>query len=87
MLMKIHLLFVCLYIYDNRPWSLTFSYGRALQQSCLKAWNGQDSNIPAAQKVLFDRAQANSLANLGKYSGGVGGEGSNTSTFVKGYVY
>ena len=22
----------------KKPWSLTFSYGRALQQSCLKAW-------------------------------------------------
>mmetsp|Transcript_3968 Transcript_3968/g.5504 ORF Transcript_3968/g.5504 Transcript_3968/m.5504 type:complete len:360 (+) Transcript_3968:45-1124(+) len=70
-----------------RPWSLTFSYGRALQQSCLKAWKGVDANIPAAQAVLLARAQANSLANLGKYSGGAGGEGANASTFVKGYVY
>ena len=70
-----------------RPWSLTFSYGRALQQSCLKAWLGQDANIPAAQAVLLARAHANSLANLGKYTGGAGGEGANASTFVKGYVY
>ena len=70
-----------------RPWSLTFSYGRALQQSTLKAWKGQDANIPAAQQVLLARAQANSLANLGKYTGGAGGEGANASTFVKGYVY
>lgn len=70
-----------------RPWSLTFSYGRALQQSCLKAWKGEDANVPAAQQVLLARAQANSLANLGKYEGGVGGDGANTSTFVKGYVY
>jgi fructose-bisphosphate aldolase class I len=70
-----------------RPWSLTFSYGRALQQSCLKAWKGEDSNIAAAQGVLLARAQANSLANLGKYEGGVGGEGANASTYVKGYVY
>lgn len=70
-----------------KPWSLTFSYGRALQQSCLKAWKGEDANIPAAQAALLTRAQANSLANLGKYEGGFGGEGSNTSTFVKGYVY
>ena len=70
-----------------RPWSLTFSYGRALQQSCLQAWKGEDANIPAAQQVLLVRAQANSLANLGKYEGGAGGEGANTSTFVKGYVY
>ncbi len=70
-----------------KPWSLTFSYGRALQQSTLKAWKGEDANIPAAQAVLIARAEANSLANLGKYQGGVGAEGSNASTFVKGYVY
>jgi fructose-bisphosphate aldolase, class I len=70
-----------------RPWSLTFSYGRALQQSCLKAWMGQDANVPAAQEVLLARARANSLANLGKYEGGVGGAAASASTFVKGYVY
>lgn len=70
-----------------RPWSLTFSYGRALQQSCLKAWKGVDANIPAAQEALLGRAQANSLANLGKYNGGIGGEGSTASAYVKGYVY
>lgn len=70
-----------------RPWSLTFSYGRALQQSCLRAWMGNDDNIEAAQNVLMGRARANGLANLGQYNGGAGGEGANTSTFVKGYVY
>lgn len=70
-----------------KPWSLTFSYGRALQQSCLKAWRGADENIPAAQGVLTVRAQANSLANLGQYAGGAGGDAATTSTFVKGYVY
>jgi len=70
-----------------RPWSLTFSYGRALQQSCLRAWKGVDENVPAAQEVLKARARANGLANLGQYTGGVGGEGANTSTFVKNYTY
>ena len=70
-----------------KPWALTFSYGRALQQSCLKAWKGEDANVPAAQAVLLERAKANSLASLGQYGGGAGGEASNTSTFVKGYVY
>jgi len=70
-----------------KPWALTFSYGRALQQSCLKAWKGQDANIAAAQNALLGRAQANSLAAQGRYSGGIGGEGSTASTFVKGYVY
>jgi fructose-bisphosphate aldolase class I len=70
-----------------RPWALTFSYGRALQQSCLKAWQGKDANIPAAQAVLLERAKANSLACQGLYTGGAGGDAANTSTFVKGYVY
>lgn len=70
-----------------RPWALTFSYGRALQQSCLKAWRGKDENVEAAQKVLFERAQANSLASVGNYTGGAGGEAANASAFVKGYVY
>lgn len=70
-----------------RPWSLTFSYGRALQQSTLKAWQGADENVPAAQAALLERARANSLANLGKYSGGAGGESANASAYVKGYVY
>lgn len=58
-----------------------------LQQSTLKAWLGADENVPAAQAVLLARAQANSLANLGQYTGGVGGAGASESTFVKGYVY
>lgn len=70
-----------------KPWALTFSYGRALQQSCLKAWRGEDANVPAAQAVLLARARANGQAAQGLYSGGAGGEGANASTFVKGYVY
>jgi len=70
-----------------KPWSLTFSYGRALQQSTLKAWKGKKENVAAAQEVLLLRARANSLANLGRYEGGFGGEGSTTSSFVKGYTY
>merc|ERR1719201_2505320 len=57
----------------QRPWSLTFSYGRALQQSVLKAWKGSDANIAAAQKELMIRSKANSEANLGTYKGGAGG--------------
>ena len=52
-----------------KPWSLTFSFGRALQQSCLTAWKGKDENVKAAQEVLMIRCKANSLANLGKYQG------------------
>merc|ERR1719498_368402 len=51
----------------SKPWTLTFSYGRALQATCLKTWGGKPENKEAAQKVLMERAQANSLAQLGKY--------------------
>jgi len=68
------------------PWSLTFSYGRALQQSTLKVWGGKKENIPAAQKQLLARAQANSEANLGKYVAGSQPSADET-LFVKGYKY
>lgn len=71
-----------------RPWSLTFSYGRALQQSCLKAWRGDDANIAEAQRVLLVRAKANSEACRGIYQGAAGGTGAgNESLHVKNYVY
>jgi fructose-bisphosphate aldolase class I len=68
------------------PWSVTFSYGRALQQSTLKAWGGKEENIPAAQKALLARAQANSEAALGKYVAGSQPSADGT-LFVKGYKY
>lgn len=72
----------------KKPWSLTFSYGRALQQSCLKVWQGKPENEQAAQKELIVRAKANSLANLGKYDGeAAGGALAAASTFVANYTY
>jgi fructose-bisphosphate aldolase class I len=52
----------------NNPWPLTFSYGRALQAACLKAWRGSAANVPAAQAALAHRGRMNGLASLGKYS-------------------
>jgi len=69
----------------KRPWALTFSFGRALQASCLKAWQGKKENIPAAQKALLERAKANSEASLGKYGGTEGA--SKESLFVSNYSY
>jgi fructose-bisphosphate aldolase, class I len=54
--------------YDNQPWLLSFSYGRALQEHCLKAWGGKAENIKAAQDALLKRARLNSLASMGEYS-------------------
>ncbi len=47
------------------PWQLSFSFGRALQESCINVWKGMDANIASAQAVLLARARLNSLANLG----------------------
>eukprot|EP01010_Urceolus_cornutus_P005016 NODE_843_length_1290_cov_272.000000_g641_i0.p1 GENE.NODE_843_length_1290_cov_272.000000_g641_i0~~NODE_843_length_1290_cov_272.000000_g641_i0.p1 ORF type:complete len:358 (-),score=68.01 NODE_843_length_1290_cov_272.000000_g641_i0:134-1207(-) len=71
----------------KRPWQLTFSYGRALQASTLKAWSGKKENIEAAQKTLLARAKANGEANLGKYEGGTGGAAAADSLYIKNYTY
>ena len=49
------------------PWQLSFSYGRALQQSTLDAWKGKPGNVAAAQKALLRRATFNGLARDGRY--------------------
>src|SRR4029453_5133599 len=53
---------------EKLPWNLTFSYGRALQDTALKAWGGQAANFAAGQKEFAKRAKLNSLATTGKYS-------------------
>ena len=49
------------------PWPLSFSYGRALQEPCLKAWSGNSDNIEIAQKALLHREKCNGLACKGEY--------------------
>ena len=49
------------------PWRLTFSYGRALQDSALAAWGGEASGVRTAQRALYHRAHCNSAASLGTY--------------------
>lgn len=51
----------------HAPWSLSFSYGRALQEPALAAWEGRDENIEIAQNAFLKRAKLNSLATMGKY--------------------
>ncbi|EFJ28553.1 hypothetical protein SELMODRAFT_267384 [Selaginella moellendorffii] len=71
-----------------KPWTLSFSFGRALQQSTLKTWGGKKENVEAAQKVFLVRAKANSDATLGKYSGETeSAEGASESLHVKDYKY
>ena len=50
------------------PWTLSFSYGRALQAAALKTWSGRKENVAAAQRAFLHRAKLNGLAALGKYS-------------------
>jgi len=45
-----------------QPWHLSFSFARALQGPCLETWQGNEKNKKAAQKVLLERAKANSKA-------------------------
>jgi len=52
----------------NAPWQLSFSYGRALQQPVLQAWQGKPENIKAAQHALYKRAKLNGAARYGNYS-------------------
>ncbi|XVF20337.1 hypothetical protein REPUB_Repub11eG0189500 [Reevesia pubescens] len=56
------------------PWHVSFSYARALQNTCLKKWGGRPENVKEAQDALLVRAKANSLAQLGKYTGEVESE-------------
>ncbi len=51
----------------NAPWQLSISYGRALQQPALHAWQGKAQNREAAQQALLRRARLNSLARSGRY--------------------
>mmetsp|Transcript_3984 Transcript_3984/g.2951 ORF Transcript_3984/g.2951 Transcript_3984/m.2951 type:complete len:130 (+) Transcript_3984:739-1128(+) len=67
-----------------KPWHLSFSYGRALQSSCLKAWGGKPENKEAAQAAFIGRAKANSEATLGQYAGG---SGEKESQYVANYSY
>jgi fructose-bisphosphate aldolase, class I len=50
------------------PWSLSFSYGRALQGQALRAWDGEWENAEAAQRVFYHRAKLNSAARSGSYT-------------------
>lgn len=70
-----------------RPWALSFSYGRALQASVLKAWQGKDGNVGDAQKVLLHRARMNSLATRGKYESEEAGAAAAESLFVANHQY
>ena len=69
---------------SHAPWHLGFSFGRALQQSCLRHWGGND--VAAGQGALLARARANGLASQGRYEAG-SEPSDDTSLFVANYSY
>jgi fructose-bisphosphate aldolase class I len=69
------------------PWHVSFSYARALQNTVLKTWQGQEGNKKAAQDALLRRAKANSDAQLGKFVPTAEDKKAIESTYQKNYVY
>mmetsp|Transcript_9516 Transcript_9516/g.21521 ORF Transcript_9516/g.21521 Transcript_9516/m.21521 type:complete len:381 (-) Transcript_9516:103-1245(-) len=68
------------------PWHVSFSYARALQNTVLKTWSGDDAKVAEAQEILFNRTKDNGMAQLGKF------DAENTSVnsdgmFVRNYQY
>jgi fructose-bisphosphate aldolase class I len=52
----------------SHPWALSFSYGRALQASALRAWQGDPTRVAAGQQAFQHRARMNGAARLGRYA-------------------
>jgi fructose-bisphosphate aldolase class I len=51
-----------------KPWKLSFSYGRALQDAALEAWHGRDEDVKAGQQAFYHRARCNGAATRGEYT-------------------
>ena len=54
--------------YNDTNFIMSYSYGRALQQSALKFWSKDIKNIEGTQKIFNHRAKMNTLAAQGKWS-------------------
>ena len=53
----------------EKPWPLSFSYGRAMQSAALKIWaEDMSGNVAKAQETVYARARENGLAALGEWS-------------------
>jgi fructose-bisphosphate aldolase class I len=50
-----------------KPWAVSFSYGRALQDPAMAAWRGRGEYLDAGRRALVHRARCNSFACLGTY--------------------
>jgi fructose-bisphosphate aldolase, class I len=51
-----------------KPWEVSFSYGRALQDPAFEVWQGHDENFVAGQQAFYQRARLNAAANVGTYT-------------------
>ena len=54
--------------YNDTNFIMSYSYGRALQQSALKFWSQDTQNIEGTQKIFNQRAKMNTLAAQGEWS-------------------
>ena len=57
-----------------KPWKISFSYGRALQDPAIETWRGKQQNLKAGQQAFYHRAKCNSAATLGKYTSALEGK-------------
>jgi fructose-bisphosphate aldolase class I len=53
---------------EAKPWKISFSYGRALQDPALEAWHGRDENLTLGKQALSRRALCNGAACRGTYT-------------------
>jgi fructose-bisphosphate aldolase class I len=57
-----------------KPWALSFSFGRALQDEALHAWRGVPENLQAGQRAFAHRARCVRAAALGTYTAAMEGK-------------
>jgi fructose-bisphosphate aldolase class I len=55
-------------VLPGNPWNVGYSYARALQDYAMKTWQGETTNVAAAQKIFLERCKLNSAASTGNYS-------------------
>jgi fructose-bisphosphate aldolase class I len=63
-----------------KPWTLSYSYGRALQDEALAVWKGRSENVPAGQRAFHHRALCDTAAVLGTYRSEMETEPRSTAT-------
>ena len=63
-----------------KPWAISFSYGRALQDAAVAAWHGKKENLKSGQQAFHHRAKCNSAAALGRYTDALEGKRAKVGT-------